>query len=158
MAFSRTDDKGLGAAAHEVIQEISANAPDVFKVHVHELCNTLKRQAPTPTVPNPLTAVNDLKACAGFAARFPKEMPQERDFYRAMTAFAKYGVPPQAAKHAVTVIAAAADRRVMYVKEILSYALKDYAFGAECFLSRLAAISQLRLVANKQTEEHADEI
>ncbi|KAK0869133.1 Sister chromatid cohesion protein pds5 [Friedmanniomyces endolithicus] len=158
MAISQTDDKGLGTAAHEVLKEISSNAPEVFRVHMHELCGNLRKQAPTAAASNQPNAVIDLKTVAGFATRFPKDVPQDREFYKAMTSFAKYGTPPAAAKHAVTIIVAAADKREMYVKDILSYALTDFDFGAECFLSRLAAISQLRLVANKETEEYADEI
>ncbi|KAK0882776.1 Sister chromatid cohesion protein pds5 [Friedmanniomyces endolithicus] len=158
MAISQTDDKGLGTAAHEVLKEISSNAPEVFRVHMHELCGNLREQAPTATAPNQPNAVIDLKTVAGFATRFPKDVAQDREFYKAMTAFAKYGTPPAAAKHAVTIIVATADKREMYVKDILSYALKDFESGAECFLSRLAAISQLRLVSNKETEEYSDEI
>lgn len=158
MNFARTDDKGLGAAAHEVLKEISTKAPQVFKVHVHELCEGLKKRAPTATTPNDATAVDELKACAGFADRFSEDMPKDREFYKAMTAYAKHGVPPEAAKHAVTVIAASAQKREMYIKEILTYCITDFAYGAESFLSRLAALSQLRLVANKDTEDHADAI
>jgi len=158
MNFARTDEKGLGAAAHEILTEISTKAPDVFKVHVRELCNGLQKQAPSIDSPNNATAVDELKACAGFARRFPADMPKERDFFKAMTAFAKHGSPPDAAKHAVTVIVAAADKREMYVKDILTYCLTDFEYGAESFLSRLAALSQLRLVANKETEEEEEAI
>ncbi|KAH9832697.1 sister chromatid cohesion and DNA repair protein (BimD) [Teratosphaeria destructans] len=158
MDFARTDEKALGGAAHEVLSQISASAPEVFKVHVHELCEGLKRQAPSAQSPNNATAVSELKACAGFARRFPKEMPQNRDFFKAMTAFAKHGNPPEAAKHAVTVIVSSAEKREMYVRDIMKYCLADYEYGAESFLSRLAAISQLRLIANKETEDHTEEI
>ncbi|KAK5127914.1 hypothetical protein LTR85_005031 [Meristemomyces frigidus] len=158
MVFARTDDKVLGTAAHEVLKEISTKAPQVFKVHVNELCEGLKKRAPTATTPNDATAVDELKACAGFADRFSEDMPKDREFYKAMTAYAMHGVPPEAAKHAVTVIVASAEKRDMYVKEILNYCITDFEYGAESFLSRLAALSQLRLVANKNTEEHVDAI
>ncbi|KXL45967.1 hypothetical protein M433DRAFT_143556 [Acidomyces richmondensis BFW] len=158
MSFARTDKKGLGNAAHEILTEISTKAPDVFKVHVRELCNGLQKQAPSRNSPNKSTAVDELKACAGFARRFPHDMPKDREFFKAMTAFAKYGSPPEAAKHAVTVIVAAADKREMYVKDVLKYCLTDFKYGADNFLSRLAALSQLRLVANKETEEEEEAI
>ncbi|KAI7084892.1 hypothetical protein KC356_g6327 [Hortaea werneckii] len=158
MGIARTDSKGLGAAAHEVLKELSTTAPQVFKVHVHELCDGLEKQAPTPDAPNNASAVDELKACAGFADRFPEDMPKNRDFYIAMTAFAKYGAPPEAAKHAVSVIASSAEKREMYIKDILRYSITDFDFGAECFLSRLAALAQLRLVANRETEDQADAI
>jgi len=158
MDIARTDDKGLGAAAHEVLKELSTNAPEVFKVHVQELCEGLKKRAPTADAPNDSTAVDELKACAGFADRFSDDMPKDRDFYKAMTAYATHGVPPEAAKHAVSVIAASAEKKEMYIKEILDYCIKDFEYSAESFLSRLAALSQLRLVANKETEARADAI
>ncbi|TKA29827.1 hypothetical protein B0A50_03191 [Salinomyces thailandicus] len=156
MHVAKTDEKGLGAAAHEVLKELSVAAPQVFKVHVHELCEGLKKRAPTAKGPNSPTAVDELKACAGFADRFSSDMPKDRDFYIAMTAFAKYGVPPEAAKHAVSVINTSATKREMYIKDIVEYCVNDFDYGAECFLSRLAALAQLRLVANKETEDHAD--
>ncbi|EMC98847.1 hypothetical protein BAUCODRAFT_120139 [Baudoinia panamericana UAMH 10762] len=158
MDFARTDEKGLSAAAHELLKDISNIAPDVFKVHLQELCDSLRKRAPTPNIPSISTAVDELKACAGFARRFPEEMPKNREFYQAMSAFAKHGTPPQAAKHAITVIVAAADKCDMYVRDILKYCLTNFEYGAECFLSKLAALSQLRLVANAETDEQSDEI
>ncbi|KAK3634045.1 Sister chromatid cohesion protein pds5 [Elasticomyces elasticus] len=157
MTVSQTDQNGLGTTAHEVLKEISSNTPEVFRVHMRELCDTLRKQAPTAVTPNHSNAVIDLKTVAGFAVRFPKDVPQDREFYQAMTAYAKHGTPPAAAKHAVTIVAAA-EKREMYIKEIVDYALTDFDFGAECFLPRLAALSQLRLVANQETEEYADDI
>lgn len=158
MHFARTDEKELGGAAHEYLKELSSSAPDIFKVHVRELCDGLRKQAPTPTMPNQPSAVSELKACAGFATRYPDEMPKDREFYKAMSAFARYGTPPEAAKHAVTIIAHGMQKREMYVKDVLNYALENFEYGAECFLSRLAALSQLRLVAYPDTEDKADEI
>lgn len=158
MDIARTDEKGLGSAAHEVLKQISTEAPEVFRVHVHELCEELKKQAPSASSPNDSTAVDTLKACAGFAQRFPDDMPKDRDFYKAMAAFAKYGTPPEAAKHAVTVIVSSAEKKEMYIKDVLKYCLKDFRFGTENFLSRLAAISQLRLVAREGTEDQTDAI
>ncbi|KAK5118394.1 hypothetical protein LTR62_002908 [Meristemomyces frigidus] len=158
MAIARSDDKGLGNAAHDILKQISADAPDVFRVHIREMCDGLRKQAPSAAAPNQRSAVDELKACAGFAQRYPEDLPKDREFYKAMTAFAKYGSPPEAAKHAVTVIVASADKKEMYIKDILEYAIADFEYGAECFLARLAAISQLRLVANKETEEYADQI
>lgn len=158
MDLARKDEKGLGNAAREVLSEISNKAPEVFKVHVQELCESLKKQAPTATSQNEPTAVDTLKACAGFAQRFPDDMPKDRDFFKAMAAFAKHGTPPEAAKHAVTVIVASAEKKDMHVKEIIRYCVKDFESSGESFLSRLAALSQLRLLASKETEEHAEAI
>jgi sister-chromatid-cohesion protein PDS5 len=158
MDISRSDEIGLGSTAHEVLKEISANAPQVFKVHIKELCETLKKQAPSATSPNDPTAVQSLKACAGFARQFPEELGQDRDFYKAMSKFALFGTPPTAAKHAVSVIVASADKKEMYVKDILKSCLKDLKVGSDHYLSRLAALSQLRLVASEQIESQDDTI
>lgn len=156
--ISRTDDKGLGNAAHEVLKEISTHAPQIFRVHVHELCETLKNQMPTAHSSPDLGTIDTLKACAGFARRFPDGMPKDRDFYKAMVAYAIHGKPPKAAKHAVTVIVTAADKKEMYIKEIQKACIKSFDYGADGFLSKLASISQLRLLANRECEDHAEAI
>lgn len=158
VAISRTDDHGLGSAAHDVLKEISTHAPLVFEVHIKELCETLKKQAPSASSPNDINAEDTLKACAGFARQFPDKMPQDRDFYQAMAKFAKFGSPPTVAKHAVTVIVAAAGKKDMYVSDILKYSLKDFDVSDERAATKLAAISQLHLLAHVQTEDHADAI
>ena len=156
--ISRTDEKGLGAAAHEVLKQISSRAPHIFKAHVYELCETLKKDTPSAGAPADPAIVDTLKACAGFARRFPKDMPKERDFYRAMVAFAIHGNPPKATKHAVTVIVSSAERKEMYVKEIQKACITDFEYGSEGFLSKLAAISQLLLLANKECEDYNEAI
>ena len=60
--FSRSDEKGLGSAAHEVLKEISTKHPDVFKAHVQDLCKAIEGEAPTAKKPNGQGAVDDLKA------------------------------------------------------------------------------------------------
>lgn len=158
MEFSRSDENGLGSAAHEVLKEISAKAPKVFKVHIKELCEGLKKQAPSATTSNEVTAVESLKACAGFARHFPDDMGQGRDFYKAMVKYAQFGTPPTVAKHAVSVIVASAEKKEMYIKDILKFCLNDFEYGADGFLSRLAALSQLRLLANEEIEDDDEAI
>lgn len=158
MDFSRTDEKGLGSAAHEVLKEISAKAPQVFKVHIKELCESLKKRAPSAATPNEATAVESLKACAGFARHFPGDMGQSREFYKAMTKYALFGTPPTAAKHAVSVIVASAEKKEMYIKDVLKSCLKDCKADTDNFLCRLAALSQLRLLASEETEDDDDAI
>ncbi|KAK3058941.1 Sister chromatid cohesion protein pds5 [Extremus antarcticus] len=156
--IARTDAKGLGPAAHEVLKEISMRAPDVFKVHVHELCETLKRQTPTGDVEVDEPVVDTLKACAGFARRFPEGMPKDRDFYKAMVQYAVRGTPSKAAKHAVTVITSSADKKEMYIKDIQKACVKSFTYGEDGFLSKLASISQLRLLANQECEDSTESI
>ena len=158
MRIARTDEGGMGHVAQELLKQISTKAPDVFKVHVKELCEVLKRQVPTAATPNDPTAVDTLKACAGFAKRFPDDMPRDREFYQAMTAFALYGSPPEAAKHAVTVFTSAAGKREMYISQTLKGCLQDFEYGSEGFLARLASLSQLRLKASHEVEAESDAI
>ncbi|PIA94388.1 Sister chromatid cohesion protein pds5 [Cercospora beticola] len=158
VSISRTDDNGLGSAAHEVLKHISTQAPLVFEVHIKELCETLRKQAPSATSPNDINAVDTLKACAGFSRQFPEKMPKDRDFFQAMAKFAKFGSPPSVAKHAVTVIVAAADKKDMYVNDIMKHCLKNFDVGHENAATKLAAISQLQRLAYVQTEDHADAI
>lgn len=156
--ISRTDEKGLGNAAHEVLKEISNKAPDIFKVHVHELCETLKTQVPSAGAEADPAIVDTLKACAGFARRFPDGMPEDRDLYKAMIRYATHGMPPKAAKHAVTVIVSASDKKEMYIKELQKACIMGFKYGKEGYLSKLATISQLRLLANEECTDQADAI
>jgi sister-chromatid-cohesion protein PDS5 len=158
MDFARTDQQGLGQAANEILKEIATRSPTIFKAHVKELCETLKQQAPTATSPNDISAVDSLKACAGFSRRFPKEMLADRDFYKAMAKMAMHGVPPAAAKHAVTVIVTSADKKDMYINDIMQYCTQGFKLGVESYVSRLAAMSQLRLLANAETESYEETI
>ena len=156
--ISRTDEKGLGTAAHEVLKEISNTAPDIFKVHVSELCETLKKQTPATRTADDSTVIDTLKACAGFARRFPDDMPKDREFYKAMMSYTSQGSLPKAAKYAATVIVSSADKKEMYIKEIQKDCIKGFVYGEEGFLSKLASISQLRVVANKECEDLTDAI
>jgi sister-chromatid-cohesion protein PDS5 len=160
--YSRTDDKGLGATAHEVLKEISTNHPKVFSTHVKDLCKALESEAPTSNTPNPPGAVEDLKACAGFAKKFPKDLPLNtkdgRKLVQSFLNFALYGTPPKAAKHAITIIMSADNKKEMHAKEILTKSIKNFDYGCDNFLTRLAAISQLVLLAPHACENDTDAI
>lgn len=158
MDISRTDDKGLGAIAHEILNQISTVNPEVFKAHVRTLCTTLEKLAPDPGVKVDAGTVETLKACAGFAQRFPDEMPKTREFMQSMVQFALHGDPARAAKHAVSVIAASQHNREMYINEVVNKCTKDFAYGSDDYLSKLAALSQLMLHAAGEIEEHHDAI
>lgn len=158
VAHSRTDEKGLGAAAHEVLKEISSRAPGIFKVHVHEICETLKNQQPTSAAPLEESVVDTLKACAGFARKFPKDMPKDRDFYQAMVEYSIRSTPAKAAKHAVTVTVSSAEKKEMYAHEIGEACIQGFEYGEEGFLAKLASISQLRLLASQECEDQSEVI
>ncbi|KAF2650101.1 hypothetical protein K491DRAFT_721063 [Lophiostoma macrostomum CBS 122681] len=160
--YSRTDDNAFGATAHEVLKEISTKHPKVFSTHVKELCKALEAEAPTASIPNPMGAVQDLKACAGFAKKFPKDLPlnskDSRKLLQSFLNFALYGTPPKAAKHAVTIIMSSDNKKEMHVKEILSKGITSFDLDAEHALTKLAAISQLVLLAPQECEDDADAI
>ena len=158
MEYSRTDEKALAATAHEILREISSGTPEVLKAHIQEICKTLEDEAPSRTKSNEVGAVDDLKACASFALKFPKEISQDRNFLRAMKSFAMYGSPPEAAKQAVSIIMAASDKKELFAKELLQMCIKGFEYGVDGFLSRLATLSQLMLLAPDQVDRESDAI
>lgn len=157
MAISRSDETGLASAAHDVLKKMSIDAPEIFKVHIRELCESLKQQAPSANSENNHNAVDALKACAGFARRFPKELGQDRAFFQAMEKFASFGAPPRAAKHAVTVLVSSADKKEMYIKNLLKSSTKGFKIGNSGYLSKLAALAQLNLLASEHIDEKQQE-
>jgi sister-chromatid-cohesion protein PDS5 len=154
--YTRSDEKGLGATAHEVLKEISTKHPNVFKTHVKDLCKALESEAPTQKSTNPPGAVDDLKACAAFAKKFPAEVPvnESRKLIQSFLNFARYGSPPKAAKHAITIIMNSHNKKEMHAKELLAHSIKDFEYGSDHFLTKLAAISQLAYLAPEESGSH----
>ena len=158
MEYSRTDEKSMAATAHEMLREISTRTPEVLKAHVQEICTLIQDEAPNAKKLNDPVAVDNLKACASFASRFADEIPQDRKFAQAMTNFALYGSPAEVAKYAVTIIMTASDKKEMVAQNLLRTCLKDFQYGGQGFLSRLAALSQLMLLAPNEVEQESDAI
>ena len=158
MEFSRTDEESLGATAHELLREISTNTPEVLRAQVQGICTLLQEQAPNSRKPNVPEAVDNLKACASFASKYAKEIPQDRKFVQAMTNFALYGIPAEAAKHAITIIMTASDKKEMLAKELVSKCIKSFKYGGVGFLAQLATLSQLMLLAPSQANQEIDAI
>lgn len=160
LQFSRTDDKGLGATAQEVMNEISEKNPQVLTANIKELCKTLEDEAPTETKDNEPGTVATLKACAVFAKSKTesKSLPKDRKFIQTLVSYASYGTPPQASKYAVTLLMTASDRKEMHAKDILEKSTKDWKYGENHFLAKLAAISQLQLLSPKIVDDFNDEI
>jgi sister-chromatid-cohesion protein PDS5 len=158
MEYSRTDDKSLAAIAHEVLKDISARTPEVLKAHVEEICRTLQEEAPTEQTPNDPSAVDSLKACSMFAKKFPGEMPQDRKFVQSMISFALHGTPPEAAKHAVSIIMATSEKKELHSVDLVRKCIRDFKYGSPGFLSRLAALSQLCLLAPSAIDTDGDAI
>ena len=158
MEYSRTDEKSLAATAQEMLREISSQTPEVLKAHVQEICMLLQEQAPHAKHNNDPGAIDNLKACASFASKFADQIPKDRKFVQAMTSFALHGTPAEAAKHAVTIIMTTSDKKELLAKDLVHKFIKDFRYGGEGFLSRLAGLSQLMLLAPNEVEQESDAI
>lgn len=158
MQYSRSDDSGLGAAAHELNHEISEKMPDIFKSNVVELCNLLEDDVPSPTKINDVGSVETLRDLAQFASGVSRDLPKDRKFIQTLVSFALYSTPPKAAKYAVSILVAATDRKEMHMKELLQKAIQDWTYGEDHFLTKLTTMSQLTLLDPKVTADFEDEI
>lgn len=158
MEFSRTDEKGLANAAHEMLKEISSRNPEVLEAQIQEMCKDLEAQAPSENSTDDASAEEILKACSGFAKKLPSKLPKERRFLQALTNYALYSSSTRAAKHAVSIIMAVADKKEMYAKDLVQKCVKDWKYGSDHFLTRLATIAQLNLLAPRETEAESNAI
>ncbi|KAK3902778.1 armadillo-type protein [Staphylotrichum tortipilum] len=159
MEYSRSDKDNMGAAAHEILNEISQRNPDLFKTHIGQLCKDLVDQSPTQTRENDPVVAETLKACSTYARKYPKDVPAEKEFTRTMINYALYGQPARASKYAVNILLAKKDDKSMVsATDLLQRTLKDWTYGSKNFLNKLAAVSQLELLAPKVTEEAEDKI
>lgn len=159
MDCSKSDKDGLGAAAHQITSEISQNNPDLFKTHVGQLCKDLVDGAPTADKPNEASMVETLKACSSYSKKYPKELPDDRKFTQALISYSLHGEPAKAAKYAVNVMMARKDDKSMVsATDLLQRIMKGWSYDSPHFLTRLAAISQLELLASKVTADANDKI
>ena len=158
MQASRSDDKSLASSAHEILREISSQTPEVLRAQVKEICLSLEDEAPDSKKVPKSGSIDNLKACAAFAAKFPDEIPRERSFIQATKNYALYGNPPEAAKHAVTILMTASEQKEMLAHELLQKCVKDFRYGGNGFLARLATLSQLMLLAPDQVNEAGDAV
>lgn len=158
MEYSRTDAKSLAATAHELLREISTRTPEILKAHVQEICMILQDEAPNSKKTNDAGAVDSLKACASYALKFADEMPKDRKFVQAMTSFALHGTPAEAAKHAVTIIMTASDKKELLAKDLVIKCVNGFEYGGEGFLARLATLSQFMLLAPHQANQESDAV
>lgn len=156
---SKSDRDGLGAAAQEITTEISQNNPDLFKTHVGQLCKDLADGAPNEDKTNETSMVETLKACSSYSKKYPKELPDDRKFIQALMSYALYGQPAKAAKYAVNVMMARKDNKSMIsATDLLQRVMKDWGYDSPHFLAKLAATSQLELLAPKVTADANDQI
>ncbi|KAI5294568.1 hypothetical protein KEM52_003705, partial [Ascosphaera acerosa] len=161
MEISRRDDMGLSSSAHEMLKEMSTHNPEVLKAHVAEICKDIEAAAPATLEqgPGPTRDIEQLlKACAGFARKMPGKVPQDRKFMQALTRYAMFSRSPQAAKHAVTTLMAVTDKKEMYAKELVRSSVDGWTYGMPGFLTRLATIAQVNLLAPDQADEASEQI
>ncbi|KAJ0107717.1 pds5 spo76 protein [Diaporthe amygdali] len=150
--YSRTDQDGFGATAHEILNEISQRTPDLFKSHIGDLCKDLAEKAPTATQPNEPSVVETLKACASYARKYPAEIPKDKNFVQMMVNFALYGTPWKAAKYAVNILLAKKDETgLLNATRLFKEVMKQWKYGAPHFLNKLAIVSQLEILTPKVT-------
>ncbi|KAK5663935.1 hypothetical protein OQA88_147 [Cercophora sp. LCS_1] len=159
MEYSKSDEDGMGAVAHEVLNEISQRNPDLFKAHIGQLCKDLVDQAPTATRENDPVVVETLKACSTYARKYPKDVPMDKEFSQTMINYALYGGPPRAAKYAVNTLLSKKDQKSMVsATDLLKRIMKDWTYGSPFFLNKLTAVCQLEYLAPKVTEDADEEI
>ncbi|KAF9253498.1 hypothetical protein CBS147333_2260 [Penicillium roqueforti] len=158
MSLSRTDENGLANAAQEMLKQISSQNPEVLEAQVQEMCKDLEAQAPKASLAGDGSAEDILKACAGFAKKLPAKLPKDRKFLQAMANYALYSSSPHSAKHAVSILMATADRKEMYAKDLVQKCVEKWTYGSDRFLTRLAALSQLNLLAPREADEESDAI
>lgn len=158
MEISRTDESGFGEVAHEILKEISARNPEALKSHIQALCKELEENAPSATKAEEAGAGDTLKACAGFARKYPSEVPKDRKFLTSLSHFALFSESPRAAKHATSIILKISDKKEMYAKDMLSKALENCKAESPHFLGRLATISQVCLLAPAAASVEAEAI
>ncbi|EGE04276.1 bimD protein [Trichophyton equinum CBS 127.97] len=158
MTISRTDEHGLGNIAHEFLRETSSQNPEVLETHVQEMCKDLESQAPNAQKSDDPAVEEILKACAGFAKKLPAKLPTHKQFQVALINYAMYSSSPVAAKCAVSIIMAISDKKEMYARDLVKKSVQKFTYGSTHFLTKLAALSQLTLLASKEVDREEDAI
>ncbi|EGC43808.1 conserved hypothetical protein [Histoplasma capsulatum var. duboisii H88] len=158
MDLSRSDEFGLANTAHEMLRETSSQNPEVLEAHVQDMCKDLESHAPSAKQSDEAGVEEVLKACAGFAKKLPTKLPTERKFLIALTNYAQYSSSPKAAKHAVSIIMATSDKKQMYAKDLIKKSVQNCTYDSPHFLTKLATISQINLLAPEIADEKSDAI
>lgn len=156
MDLARSDQSGLGYTAHEMLKETSTQIPEVLEAHVQDMCKDLETHAPDAKRQDDPRLEETLKACSGFAKKLPNKLPTDRKFFIALSNYALYSSSPKAAKHAVSILLATSDKKQMQASELIKKSISDFEYGSEHFLTRLATISQLNLLAPHEADESND--
>ncbi|KAL4871148.1 hypothetical protein BDV12DRAFT_38252 [Aspergillus spectabilis] len=158
MSLSRSDENGLANPAHEMLREISSRNPEVLEAQVQEICKDLEAQAPKAATVSAAGTEEILKACSGFAKKLPSKLPKERKFFQSLVDYALHSPSPRAAKHAVLILMAVADKKEMYAKDLVQKCVSKCTYGSDRFLTKLATLSQLNLLAPREADRESDAI
>ncbi|KAF9892440.1 Sister chromatid cohesion protein PDS5 B [Aspergillus nanangensis] len=158
IALSRSDENGLAGPAQEMLREISSRNPEVLEAQVQEMCKDLESQAPKASTTSDAGTEEILKACSGFAKKLPDKLPKERKFFKALADYALYSPSPRAAKHAITILMAICDKKEMHAKDLVHKCVTKWRFGEDRFLTKLATLSQLNLLAPHEADGETDAI
>ncbi|KAK9249177.1 armadillo-type protein [Lipomyces tetrasporus] len=148
--ISKRANNGLNAVAHELLKDISTSMPAVLKAHMQDLTQEIQKRQPGFD-----GSIDTLKACAGFAKRFPGDMPQERQFLEALSNFATNGSAGEA-KHAVNIILQS-KKKDAYARDLLVVATK-FDVADPAFLCQLAILAELVRGASAIVEPKIDKI
>ncbi|KAM0284380.1 hypothetical protein ACHAQH_001956 [Verticillium albo-atrum] len=156
---SKSNKESFGAIAHEILHEISARNPDMFKNFVGDLCEELVEQAPTEKKTNDPSIVDILRACSSFAKKYPDEIPDTQKFTRALQHYALYGRPVKASKYAIKIMLAKNDKQgQVTATAVFDKIMRNFEYDAPHFLNKLQCIAQLYLQAPKVVEDKDEEI
>ncbi|KAL2752716.1 hypothetical protein ACRALDRAFT_1036675 [Sodiomyces alcalophilus JCM 7366] len=157
--YSKADKDGFGSVAHEILHEISLRNPHMFKTFVGDLCNDLVQQAPSEYNENDPAVVDILRACSAFARKYPDEIPNTKEFGRALTSYAQFGRPVKAAKYAIKILLAKGDKQgLVLATSLFDRIMTNFEYGSPYFLNKLQCLAQLYLQAPKVTEASDQEI
>ncbi|KAF3011890.1 hypothetical protein E8E14_008298 [Neopestalotiopsis sp. 37M] len=156
---SKNDKDGFGAAAQQITSEASKSSGALFKAHIGQLCKDLIEAAPTASKENEPGMVETLKACSSYSLKYPEELPQDKKFVQALINYALHGTPAKAAKYAVNILMARKDdKSLVSATELLQKVTKNWGYGSPHFLSKIAGVAQLELLASTVTADANDKI
>lgn len=156
---SKNDKDGFGAAAQQITSEASKSSGALFKAHIGQLCKDLVEVAPAAGKESELGVVETLKACSSYSVKYPEEIPHDKKFTQALINYALYGKPTKAAKYAVNILMARKDdKSLVSATELLQKVTSKWGYDSPNFLSKIAAVSQLELLAPSVTADKNDMI
>lgn len=139
----------IADAARLVLVEMAATHPSMYKAHVQPMSKQITND------PSGTTA-ETLKAFAQFAQSSPMDVPNDDAFCRSLEYLIKAGSPQQA-KYAVSIVSNLPGRREHLIQSANSI-MDELAFGRDKFLTGLAAIAQISLLAPDCIEDRSSEI